>query len=121
MIGIRISEFCEQNSPFIGEIQIDESYFGAKRQKGKRDRGAYGKTPFFAVLQRGGKVYTMIVPNCVKATLQAIIRGKVYPNSIIHSEQWRDCNSLVAIGYEKHYRVKYDDEYVLMIRVILTA
>lgn len=112
MIRIRISEFCEQNSPFRGEIEVDESYFGARRQKGKRGRGAYGKTPVFGILQRGGKVYTEIVPNCAKATLQAIIRGKVSPESIIHSDQWRGYNGLVDIGYEKHYRVKHgDDEF----------
>ena len=109
MIRIRIAEFCEQNSPFRGEIEVDESYFGARRQKGKRGRGAYGKTPVFGILQRGGKVYTEIVPNCAKATLQAIIRGKVSPESIIHSDQWRGYNGLVDIGYEKHYRVKHAD------------
>ena len=112
MIRTRISEFCEQNSPFRGEIEVDESYFGARRQKGKRGRGAYGKTSVFGILQRGGKVYTEIVPNCAKATLQAIIRGKVSPESIIHSDQWRGYNGLVDIGYEKHYRVKHgDDEF----------
>ena len=113
MIRIRIAEFCEQTSPFRGEIEVDESYFGARRQKGKRGRGAYGKTPVFGILQRGGEVYTEIVPNCAKATLQAIIRGKVSPESIIHSDQWRGYNGLVDIGYEKHYRVKHgDDEFV---------
>ena len=49
----RIAEFCEQSSPFSGEIEVDESYFGARRIKGKRGRGAYGKTPVFGILQRG--------------------------------------------------------------------
>ena len=111
MIRTRISEFCEQGSPFKGEIEVDESYFGARRQRGKRGRGAYGKTPVFGILQRGGKVYTEVVPNCAKATLQAIIRGKVSvaADSIIHSDQWRGYNGLVDIGYEKHYRVKHSN------------
>jgi len=57
LIRKRIAEFCEQSSPFSGEVEVDESYFGAKRLKGKRGRGAYGKTPVFGILQRGGKVY----------------------------------------------------------------
>jgi hypothetical protein len=73
----RTAEFCEQSSPFVGEIEVDESYFGARRIKGKRGRGAYGKTPVFGILQRGGKVYTEIVPDCARKTLQAIIRGRV--------------------------------------------
>jgi hypothetical protein len=77
LIRKRIAEFCEQQSPFIGEVEIDESYFGVRRIKGKRGRGAGSKTVVFGILQREGKVYTEIVPDCAKATLQKIIRGKV--------------------------------------------
>ena len=113
LIRKRIAEICEQQSPFKGIIEVDESYFGGKRIKGKRGRGAYSKTPVFGILQRGGKVYTEIVPNCAKATLQAIIRGKVSPDSIIHSDGWRGYNGLVDIGYKKHYRVHHgSNEFV---------
>ncbi|MBK2036182.1 IS1595 family transposase, partial [Francisella tularensis subsp. novicida] len=49
-----------------GEFELDESYFGAKRVRGKRGRGAVGKTPVFGVLKRNenNKVYVSIVPNC---------------------------------------------------------
>ena len=77
LIRKRIAEFCEQQSPVQGEIEVDESYFGGKRIKGKRGRGAYKKTPVFGIFKRGGKVYTEIVPDCAKATLQGIIRGRV--------------------------------------------
>jgi transposase-like protein len=107
LIRKRIAEFCEQSSPFQGEIEVDESYFGAHRVKGKRGRGAYGKTPVFGLLQRGGKVYTEIVPDCARKTLQAIIRGKVEPESIIHSDSWRGYNGLVDLGYKKHYGVHH--------------
>lgn len=45
-----------------------------------------GKTIVFGLLKRGDCVYTEIVPDASKATLQAIIRGKVDPNSIIHTD-----------------------------------
>ncbi len=109
LIRNRIAEFCEQRSPFNGEVEVDESYFGGKRIKGKRGRGAGNKTPVFGILQRGGKVYTEIVPNCAKRTLQGIIRGKVKLDSIIHSDYWRGYNGLVDIGYKKHYRVHHGD------------
>ena len=109
----RIAEFCEEHSPFKGEIEVDESYFGGKRIKGKRGRGAYKKTPVFGILKRGGKVYTEIVPDCAKATLQGIIRGRVDPDSVIHSDGWRGYNGLVDLGYKKHYRVHHGvDEFV---------
>ena len=110
LIRERIAEFCERESPFHGEVEVDESYFGGRRIKGKRGRGASGKTIVFGILQRRGKVYTEIVPNCAKATLQAIIRGRVDANSIIHSDQWRGYNGLVDLGYKKHYRVHHSDD-----------
>jgi transposase-like protein len=107
LIRKRIAELCESETPFKGEIEVDESYFGAKRIRGKRGRGAAGKKPVFGILQRQGKVYTEIVSDCAKATLQAIIRGKVSPESIIHSDKWRGYNGLVDLGYKKHYRVHH--------------
>ena len=74
LIRKRIAELCESETPFKGEIEVDESYFGAKRIRGKRGRGAAGKTPVFGILQRKGKVYTEIVPDCGKATLQGNTR-----------------------------------------------
>lgn len=103
----RIAEFCDQQSPFKGEIEVDESYFGGKRIKGKRGRGAYKKTPVFGILKRGGKVYTEVVPDCAKTTLQGVIRGRVDPDSVIHSDGWRGYNGLVDLGFKKHYRVNH--------------
>jgi len=102
-----IAVYCEQESPFKGEVEVDESFFCARRQKGKRGRGAYGKTIVFGIYKRNGKVYTEIVPNCSRATLQAIIKGKVDKESIIHSDKWRGYNGLVDLGYRKHYRLDH--------------
>lgn len=75
-IRLRLSEDCQRQSPFSGEVEVDESYFGARRVKGKRGRGASGKTIVFGIYKRNGKVFTEIVPNVQKKTLQAIIRSK---------------------------------------------
>ena len=53
----RIIEECEPQSPFgSGEVEVDESYFRARRVRGKRGRGASGKTIVFGVLKREGNV-----------------------------------------------------------------
>ena len=103
----RITEFCEIESPLQGAVEVDESYSGAQRVRGKRGRGAYGKTIVFGLLKRQGKVYTEIVPDCSKQTLQGIIRGHVDPGSVIHSDGWRGYEGLVDIGYDKHFRVNH--------------
>jgi len=103
-----LAQECERQSPFAnGEVEVDECYFGARRVRGKRGRGASGKTPVFGLLKRQGKVYTEIVPDCKKATLQAIIRGRVAPEVAIHSDGWRGYDGLVDVGYAKHFRVDH--------------
>lgn len=103
----RIAEFCEVESPLNGEVEIDESYFGAKRIKGKRGRGASGKTIVFGIFNRNGKVYTEIIPDARRKTLQDIIRGRVDLETVIHSDGWRGYNGLVDLGYKKHFRVHH--------------
>lgn len=106
-LRLRLAYLCEQTSPLSGEIEVDESYFGAKRVRGKRGRGASGKTIVFGILKREGNVYTEIVPDASKKQLQQVIRGKVSIDSIIHSDGWRGYNGLVDVGYAKHYRVHH--------------
>ncbi len=104
----RIAEECERASPLsAGEVEVDESYFGARRVRGKRGRGASGKTIVFGLLKRDGKVYTEIVLDCKKVTLQAIIRGRVAPEAVINSDGWRGYDGLVDVGYAKHFRVNH--------------
>ena len=106
-IRARMSAWCAQRSPFSGELEADESYFGPKRVRGKRGRGAGGKTVVFGLLKRGDDVYTEIVPNASKAVLQAIIRGKVDIASVIHTDRWRGYDGLVDVGFDKHHRVNH--------------
>jgi transposase len=104
----RIAEECERASPFSScEVEVDESYFGARRVRGKRGRGASGKTIVFGIFKRNGCVYTEVVPDCKKVTLQAIIRGRVAAEAIINSDGWRGYDGLVDVGYSKHYRVNH--------------
>jgi transposase-like protein len=103
----RIAAECERQATLSGIVEADESYFGARRVKGVRGRGALGKTIVFGVFKRQGNVYTEIVPDCAKATLQAIIRGHVAVESVVNTDGWRGYNGLVDIGYEKHLRVDH--------------
>jgi transposase-like protein len=113
-IRVRVAEEAERASPFSScEVEVDESYFGARRVKGKRGRGAGGKTKVFGIFKRNGSVYTEIVPDCKKKTLQAVIRGRVSLDAVVHSDKWRGYDGLVDVGYSKHLRVNHSqDEFV---------
>ena len=112
----RLAEECERASPFSAcEVEVDESYFGARRVRGRagrrRPKGRFGrgttKTIVFGIFKRNGCVYTEVVPDCRKKTLQAVIRGRVALDSVIHSDGWRGYCGLVDVGYSKHLRIDH--------------
>jgi len=104
----RIADYCQQQSPFdAGEVEIDESYFGARRVRGVRGRGARGKHIVFGLIKRGGKVYTQVVKNCSRSTLMPIIEQKVNKDSTVYTDGFRTYDGLVNFGYKKHYRVMH--------------
>ena len=105
----KIAAECERQSPLEGQLEADESYFGPQRVRGKRGRGAVGKTIVFGLLKRGDKVYTAIVPNASKAALQAVIRGRASLSSVIHTDGWAGYHGLVDMGYDKHLRVEHSE------------
>ena len=97
----------------VSRVEVDESHFGAKRQRGyhgklKRGRGTL-KQPVFGVFEREGRVYTEIVPDCKRLALQAVILGKVSVGSVIYSDGWRGYNGLVDVGCSRHFRVCHGD------------
>jgi transposase len=102
----RVLELTEETSPFDEEVELDESYFGAKRVRGKRGRGAGGKVPVFGILKRGGKVYTQIVKGCSQAELLPIIKGKVLEDTMIYTDGWKAYDGLIVHGY-KHRRIHH--------------
>jgi transposase-like protein len=113
LIRQAIARHCQRESPFSVDVELDESYFGARRVRGKRRRGARGKTIVFSIYKRNGRVNTQVIPDCKKASIQAIIRGKVDLTSIIHTDGFRSYDGIVHMGYRKHYRVQHgEDEFV---------
>ena len=107
-IRILMSKEREKISKFSGEIEIDESYFGSKRVRGKRGRGAANKTPVFGMLKRDGKVYTQIVKNCSANELLPILKEfSELDSSTIYSDYWKAYDGLVDYGAKAHYRVKH--------------
>jgi len=108
----RILELANESDEKIkGDIELDESYFGPKRIRGKRGRGAGHKIPVFGLLKRDSKVYVKIVKNCSKEQLMPIIKQKILEGSTIYTDGWKSYDGLILNGY-KHYRIYHSkDEF----------
>ncbi len=108
-----IAERIADESPFDGEVESDESYFGGYR-KGKRGRGAAGKVvvldgrPSVRILKRGGRVYTAVPPDLKRATLLPIIRQRVEPESVVYTDGFSVYDTLDTSGFA-HYRIDHGE------------
>ncbi len=109
VIRLHLARECERWSPFRGEVEVDESYFGGYR-KGNRGRGAAGKVAVFGLLKRKGRVYTRLVPNVSRESLRAVIRQKVPEGATIYSDSFRSYEGLITDGY-RHYRINHGQAF----------
>ena len=100
-----ICQAVEDETPFFGEIEVDESYFGGRR-KGKRGRGAAGKVPVFGILKRGGRVYTKVIPDARSTTLMRIMEQRIVPDSIVYTDSMQSYNVLDVSEFH-HVRVNH--------------
>ena len=97
-----VAQAVQESPPLGGEVEIDESYFGPRRVRGKRGRGAGGKIPVIGLHKRGENVYLSVVKNCSKAELMPIITGRVLEGADIYTDGWKAYDGLVLKGYEHH-------------------
>ena len=106
-----MANFCAKEAQKLnGELELDETYFGGKR-KGKRGRGANNKAIAFGILERNGKVYTLIVENVQAETLMQAIQEKTNKGSVFYTDGFRSYNDLKQYG--KHNVIRHDkDEFV---------
>lgn len=88
-------------------VEVDESYFGSKRQKGKRGREAGKKIVVLGLLKRNGKVYAQIIPDASQAEILPIIRATVKSGADIYTDGWRSYDALAVYGYN-HKKINHE-------------
>jgi transposase len=91
-----IAEHLAEESPFQGNIEVDERYLKAPDQKPP------GKMPVFALLKRGGRVYTAMVLD----TLREAPKPKVRPDSIVYADPPAAPSSVLDVSRFQHKRIQ---------------
>ncbi|MGZ9133341.1 MAG: IS1595 family transposase [Nitrospira sp.] len=104
-----VAELEGMASKLSGEIELDEAYFGGRR-KGRRGRGAAGKSVVFGLLERDGRVYTKVVEHVSADTLMAHIQSTTRKGSVYYTDAFRGYQSLRRYG--KHHRVNHSKSLV---------
>jgi len=102
--------FDENLQHLTGEVEIDETYVGGMR-KGKRGRGAEGKTKVIGAAQRNGKVIAKVVPDVKRHTIVPFTTQNVDRNAILFTDEFHSYDTMTRIGY-RHLRIDhYSKEY----------
>lgn len=102
---VLVEELAKTDELLKGELEADEAYFGGKR-KGKRGRGAGGKTIVYGILERGGRVSVSIVQDVSAESLMTETVKRVRRGSIVYTDKWRGYDSLMFCGY-KHLNIDH--------------
>ncbi len=102
-----------------GEIEVDETYVGGKR-KGKRGRGAEGKSLVIIgvelVGKKTGRTRLSKIPDASGNSLENFIKSNIEPGSLIITDDWNGYNGIRKSGYKHKIETKtclLDDEELL--------
>ena len=116
---IRAALHAGSFTKLTGEVEVDETFIGGKarnmhlaqRKRRISGRGPTDKTAVLGMLERGGKVATMVVPNRTKKTLQPAVKKYVAAGSALFSDELKSYEGLDAIYAHKviNHAVQYVD------------
>lgn len=101
---IRFALYSGSFEKLSGHVEADETFIGGKArnmhvaQRRRRITGTGGKdkTAVMGIVERGGKVRTVVVPNRKKKALQAEVRKHVEAGSALYTDALRSYSGLAS-------------------------
>lgn len=117
----RIREACiiENNNEVTDVVEIDETFVGGKNKNRHKDkkvpqcqgRSYKDKTPVLGILQRGGKLTCIVIPNTQQNTIQPLVKRFVKRDSMVVTDEWHAYRGLDQ-RYKHHIVNHARKEYV---------
>ncbi len=108
-------------SPLTGHVEIDETAFGGKIRAGDRSRAEtstkrrqeamakiQNRPTIFAMVERGGRVRAMVVPDRSITTLRKTIRENISPDATIYTDEWALYAGLGS-EFAAHHQIKHKE------------
>ena len=96
-----------------GHVEVDETYIGGKR-RGKRGRGAAGKTIAAGMVERQGKAIVKVSPSVKAKDLIPLVQKHVslHPETTIFTDELHSYNHLKENGYTHQVVLHSAKQYV---------
>jgi len=88
----------EQGGKLRGYVEMDETYIGG-RKRGKRGRGAEGKSIVAGIVERGGRIVARKVINVKAGTLVPMLKESVARGSTVYTDELGSYNRVGRHGY----------------------
>jgi transposase len=111
----------DDGTPLRGEVEVDESAWGGKIRAGDRSRAATStarrqeamervkaRPTIFAMVERGGRVRALVLPNRNKETLRKALRENVSPDAILFTDEWAMYDEL-GQEFAEHHTISHKD------------
>lgn len=95
----------QDGTPLDGIVEADETYIGGKR-RGKRGRGAEGKTPIIGMAERNGEVMAKVVCDTKSSTITPFICENVEKGTQLMTDEYKSYKRIYLQGY-KHKTVNH--------------
>lgn len=103
----RIAQECKRSSPLLeGKVELTDEHSCTRCVCGKRACGINHGKPVFSLLELDHRVYTSIIPDCKKAPLRAIIRGRHVDDYVMRNNGWHGYDGLVDVEFERAFHVE---------------
>lgn len=96
-----IAEHLAEDSPFQGGVEVDERFVKTPGQR------AAGKLPVFALLKRGGKVYTAML---LDTRREKPARPPVRPDSIVYADPPAAPSGVLDVSRFQHRRIQAPEQ-----------
>jgi transposase-like protein len=97
-------------------VEVDEMYHGGTRKggAGRPMRGDKVKTPVMGMVERGGRVKALTVPDVTAKTLCGNVREYVLPESTVFTDEYASYNTLAEGRRYTHKRINHSEKVYVM-------
>jgi transposase-like protein len=93
---------------FVGHVEVDETYIGGK-SRGKRGRGAEGKTVVLGIVERKGRAKGIVIPDVKARTLVPAVEAHVIKDATVYTDDLPSYNGLSNLGFH-HKQVAHSQK-----------
>lgn len=100
---------CENQKEHFGVAEQSDASANRAKGSGPVVRTGRRNAIVFGIFEREGQVYTEVVPERLKPTLNAMFRGEITPESVVNSSEWRGYDGVVNLGLG-HIRIGTNGE-----------